>query len=47
MHIQTHILSGWCVANTLPCTARQRSLAMIAASAADIDGISILFGQQA
>jgi inner membrane protein len=47
MHVQTHILSGWCVANCLPCTPRQRLLAMIAASAADIDGISILFGQEA
>jgi hypothetical protein len=47
MHVQTHILSGWCVANCLPCTPRQRLLAMIAASAADMDGISILFGQEA
>jgi hypothetical protein len=47
MHLQTHILSGWAVANCLPCTSRQRLLAMIAASAADIDGISILFGIQA
>jgi hypothetical protein len=47
MHIQTHILSGWCIANTLPCTPRQRLFAMIAASAADIDGISFFFGQEA
>jgi hypothetical protein len=47
MHIQTHILSGWCIANALPCTPRQRLFAMIAASAADIDGISYFFGQEA
>ncbi len=47
MHIQTHILSGWCVANCFPCTPRQRLLAMIAASAADMDGLTILFGQKA
>jgi hypothetical protein len=47
MHIQTHILSGWCIANCFPCTPRQRLFAMIAASAADIDGISFFFGQEA
>ena len=47
MHVQTHILSGWCVANLLPLTPRQRLGAMIAASVADIDGLGILFGQEA
>jgi len=47
MHVQTHILSGWCVANCFSCTARQRLFAMIAASAADMDGIVIVFGQNA
>jgi inner membrane protein len=47
MHVQTHILSGWCIANALPCTPRQRLFAMIAASAADVDGISVIFGQEA
>jgi hypothetical protein len=47
MHLQTHILSGWCVANCLPCTPRQRLFAMIAASAADIDAVTWLFGQEA
>lgn len=47
MHIQTHVLSGWCVANIFPLTPRQRLGAMIAASAADIDGVGIVFGQEA
>jgi LexA-binding, inner membrane-associated putative hydrolase len=47
MHVQTHILSGWCAANLLPLTPRQRLAAMIAASAADLDGLGILFGQEA
>ncbi len=47
MHIQTHMLSGWCAANCLPCTPRQRLFAMVAASAADIDGIPIIFGHEA
>ena len=47
MHVQTHILSGWCAANLFPLTGRQRLMCMIAASAADVDGISLLFGQNA
>ena len=47
MHVQTHALSGWCIANVLPLTPRQRLAAMIAASAADLDGLGILFGQEA
>jgi hypothetical protein len=47
MHVQTHILSGWCIANCFRCTPRQRLFAMIAASAADVDGISIVFGYDA
>ena len=48
MHIQTHILSGWCVAN-LPShfTPRERFFCMLAASLADGDGLSILAGQEA
>ena len=46
MHIQTHILSGWCAAAMLPLTPRQRLLAMIAAAAPDLDGLGILFGQE-
>ena len=48
MHIQTHILSGWCVANCFPRFApRDRLLCMLAASLADLDGLGILFGQEA
>ena len=47
MHVQTHILSGWCAANALPCTPRQRLVAMAAAAAPDVDGISVVFGQAA
>lgn len=39
MHIQTHIVSGWCAANLLDLTPRERALAMVAASAADLDGL--------
>jgi len=47
MHVQTHILSGWCLGNLLPLTARQRVMCMAAASVADLDGLSILGGQNA
>lgn len=42
MHIQTHILSGWCVADCFDLTPRERFLAMVAASSADVDGLGIL-----
>jgi inner membrane protein len=42
MHIQTHILSGWCVANLVPLTPRERCLAMVAAAAADLDGLGLV-----
>jgi inner membrane protein len=43
MHVQTHILSGWCVSNLAPqLTTRQRLFCMIAASIADIVGLGIL-----
>lgn len=45
MHIQTHILSGWCAGNLLPLTARERLFCMIAASVEDIDGLGILISQ--
>jgi LexA-binding, inner membrane-associated putative hydrolase len=48
LHIQTHILSGWCVGNLIPgFTPRERLLCMLAASLADLDGLSILGGQEA
>lgn len=47
MHVPTHILSGWCVANGLPTTPAQRLAAMVAATAADVDGLSRLLGEDA
>jgi membrane-bound metal-dependent hydrolase YbcI (DUF457 family) len=48
MHVQTHILSGWCLGNLFPQFApRDRLAFMLAASLADVDGLSILFGQEA
>jgi hypothetical protein len=46
MHVPTHILSGWCAANLLPLTPRQRVCCMIAAVAPDIDGIGIVISQE-
>jgi hypothetical protein len=46
MHIPTHILSGWCVANCVPLTPRERLFCMIAASIPDIDGCGIVAGQE-
>ena len=47
MHVQTHILSGWCVANLVPTFApRDRLLCMLAASLADLDALGIVFGQE-
>lgn len=42
MHVQTHIMSGWCIADLLELTARERLFAMIAASTADVDGLGML-----
>ncbi len=42
MHVQTHLMSGWCLANLLPMTPRQRLFCMIAATAPDLDGLGIL-----
>jgi hypothetical protein len=47
MHVQTHIMSGWCVGNLFRLTPRQRLMCMIAASIADLDGLGILAGQEA
>lgn len=45
MHIPTHILSGWVLANALPLRPRERLFAMIAATLPDLDGLGIVFGQ--
>lgn len=47
MHLQTHVMSGWCAANCLKLTARERFLAMTAAVLPDLDGITYVFGQEA
>jgi hypothetical protein len=47
MHVQTHIMSGWVAGNYLKLNARQRGFCMIAAAICDLDGLSILFGQNA
>jgi len=39
MHIQTHVMSGWCVGNYLILTGRDRFLCMLAASLPDLDGL--------
>ncbi|HWB54895.1 MAG TPA: metal-dependent hydrolase, partial [Tepidisphaeraceae bacterium] len=46
MQVQTHILSGWCVASLFQLDARQRAACMIAATMADVDGLGIFFGHQ-
>jgi hypothetical protein len=40
-------MSGWVIGNCLDLSPRQRGFCMIAASLADLDGLSILFGQNA
>src|SRR5438045_2833935 len=46
MQVQTHVLSGWCVANLLPLSPRERGFCMIAASASDLDGLGIIGGEE-
>ena len=46
MHIPTHILSGWCVGNLLPFTARERMFCMVAAAAADFDGLGRVISEE-
>lgn len=46
MHIQTHVMSGWCVGNLLPLTARERFFCMLAASLQDVDGLGILVSEE-
>jgi hypothetical protein len=45
MHIQTHIMSGWCMGNLLPFSARERLFCMIAATAPDLDGLGIVVSE--
>jgi hypothetical protein len=46
VHVQTHILSGWCAGCLVGrFTSRERLFCMLAASLPDVDGLSILAGQ--
>lgn len=47
MHVQTHILSGWCLGNLLPLSGRERLFCMLAAALPDLDGLSRAFGEEA
>src|ERR1700683_4796818 len=47
MHVQTHIMSGWCAGNLFRLTSPEPMFCMIVASVADIDGITLLLGQEA
>ncbi|HSI16051.1 MAG TPA: metal-dependent hydrolase [Chthoniobacter sp.] len=42
MHVQTHLMSGWCAADLLDLTPRERLFAMIAAAVADLDGLGVV-----
>ncbi len=44
MHIQTHVLSGWCIGNLFKLDSRERLFCMLAASLPDLDGLSIIGG---
>lgn len=47
MHIPTHIMSGWCSSNLIPKLGpRERLMCMIATTIPDLDGLSVLGGQQ-
>jgi hypothetical protein len=46
MHIQTHIMSGWCLGNYAKLTPRERFCCMLAASWADLDGLGMLAGPE-
>lgn len=39
-------MSGWCAANLFDLTPRERCLAMVAASAADVDGLGLIVSWQ-
>lgn len=48
MHLPTHVLSGWVAASLIPrLAARERALAMVAATASDLDGLAIVAGREA
>lgn len=45
MHIQTHVLAGWCISNAKELTARERLFCMLCSLLPDLDGLGILFGK--
>ncbi len=47
MHIPTHMLAGWCLANVISLTPRERLFTMVAATVPDVDGLSLLAGIEA
>ena len=47
MHIQTHVMSGWCAGNLVSLNARERLLCMLAASLPDLDGLGIFYRPEA
>ena len=47
MHIQTHVMSGFCVGDLVPLSAKERFFCMLAASLPDLDGITYILGQNA
>lgn len=48
MQLPTHVFSGWVVASLIPrLTPRERALAMVAATAPDLDGLAIVAGRDA
>ena len=48
MHLPTHVLSGWVAASLIPrLSPRERALAMVAATAPDLDGLAIVAGRDA
>jgi hypothetical protein len=46
LHIQTHILSGWCVGNLFRLTPRERMFCMLAASLQDLDGLGMVVSEE-
>jgi hypothetical protein len=47
MHVQTHLFCGWSIGNGFRFTPRERLLCVVVSVAPDIDGVGILFSEQA
>ena len=46
MHIQTHILSGWCFGNLFKLTSKERFFCMLAAGISDVDGFGYFISKE-